>query len=104
MRAKVGCQCAGTGTDCPVCRSEEVSASALRDRVLAFVSQRQAVEPGRYCYAAGCTVPTVYSSCYAAMTRHLLGDLGSLAAAERQDWIAYLQAHQDGDGLFRDPV
>jgi len=78
----------------------------LRAATLGFVaSQRVAAGPyGRYRYAAGCTEPTLYSSTYAAMTRDLHGDLATLSTAEREEWIAYLQAHQDDDGLFRDPV
>ena len=76
----------------------------LRQTVLAFVAGNQAGAPGRYRYAAGSALPTLYSSCYAAMARHLLGDLGALGAGERADWVAYLNAHQDDDGLFRDPL
>jgi hypothetical protein len=38
------------------------------------------------------------------MSRHLIGDLETLSSSERADWIIYLQAHQEEDGLFRDPV
>ena len=72
-----------------------------------FIEQQRTrgVEPyGRYRYSAACGLPTLYSSCYAAMARHLLGDLDDLAAADRAAWVAYLTAHQDEDGLFRDPV
>ncbi len=68
-------------------------------------SVRLPAEPyGRYRYAAGMSKPTLYSSTYAAMTRDLYGDLGSLSGAERAEWIEYLQSHQDDDGLFRDPL
>ncbi len=76
----------------------------MTSRALAFISGVRADGTGRYRYAEGCAAPTLYSSCYAAMARHLLGDLGSLPAGERAEWIAYLQAHQDDDGLYRDPV
>jgi hypothetical protein len=78
----------------------------LRDTVLAFIRDHAIIEAGcgRYRYATGSTVPTLYSSCYAAMVRHLLGDLECLSAVEREAWAAYLQGHQDDDGLFRDPV
>lgn len=69
---------------------------------LAFVTRYRLGDLGRYRYAAGCSVPTLYSSCYAAMARHLLGDL--IPEHERTAWVAYLNAHQDDDGLFRDPV
>jgi hypothetical protein len=38
------------------------------------------------------------------MTRHLFGDLDNLTSADRGDWIAYLQRHQEADGLFQDPL
>jgi alkylhydroperoxidase family enzyme len=78
----------------------------LRAATLGFVaSLRMADGPyGRYRYAAGSTEHTLYSSTYAAMTRDLYGDLATLSTAEREAWIAYLQSHQDDDGLFRDPV
>lgn len=78
----------------------------LRSSTLAFVeSMRLAGGPfGRYRYAAGCDEPTLYSSTYAAMTRDLYSDLGTLSAADREAWIRHLQSHQDDDGLFRDPV
>ena len=74
----------------------------LRLTALTFIANHRLDESGRYRYAAGCSRPTLYSSTYAAMTRHLLGE--PFVADERAAWVAYLQAHQDDDGLFRDPV
>jgi hypothetical protein len=76
----------------------------LRTALLAFVEAHQAGEVGIYRYAAGCNTPTLYSSCYAAMIRHLLDDLDGLAMAEREAWVANLQTFQESDGLFEDPV
>lgn len=78
----------------------------IRDKTLRYIESMRFVEGtyGRYRYAADCTEPTLYSSTYAAMTRHLYGDLETLTDSRRADWIAYLQSHQDDDGLFRDPV
>ena len=59
---------------------------------------------GRYRYSAEMAQPTLYSSTYAAMTRSLYRDLDGLTPVQRQEWIAGLQAHQDDDGLFRDPL
>lgn len=59
---------------------------------------------GRYRYSMATRRPTLYSSCYAALIRHLVGDLDEASGAARTDWAAYLAAHQDDDGLFRDPV
>jgi hypothetical protein len=67
-----------------------------------FIAAQQLDAPGHYRYATGCTQPTLYSSTYAAMARHLLGE--AFAGEERTRWIAYLNAHQDDDGHFRDPV
>jgi hypothetical protein len=75
-----------------------------KQRVLAFITGHRLDVNGRYRYAAGCAAPTLYSSAYAAMARHLLGDLQGLPAAAHAEWVAYLQDHQDDDGLFRDPV
>jgi hypothetical protein len=77
--------------------------SDLRARVLSFIATCALPErgPGRYRYALACTEPTLYSSSYAAMARSLLGALDD---ADRPAWAAYLSAHQDDDGLFRDPV
>lgn len=48
--------------------------------------------------------PVLYASTYAAMTRHLYGELDALGQRERAEWVAYLQSYQDDDGLFRDPA
>lgn len=79
---------------------------ALRDDILGFIEQHRIVSEcaGRYRYSAACSLPTVYSSCYAVMTRGLLSDLDCITADERKDWIAYLQYFQQDDGLFWDPV
>ncbi len=79
---------------------------ALRDEVLSFIERHRVVPEGvgRYRYSLACSVPTVYSSCYAAMTRGLYGDLDNLSVDERESWIAYLQSFQQDDGLFWDPV
>ncbi len=81
-----------------------MNTNILRQTILAFVATHRIGAAGRYRYSAGCTAPTLYSSCYAALTRHLLNDLDALQASERVEWITHLNAHQDDDGLFRDPV
>ncbi len=73
-------------------------------QALAFIEAQRLDNAGCYRYAAGCTAPTLYSSTYAAMARHLFGEIQGLPEAERKAWVAYLQSHQDDDGLFRDPV
>lgn len=78
----------------------------LKSKTLAYIeSMRLPCAPyGRYLYATGMTIPVLYASAYAAMTRHLYGDLQGLGERERREWIGYLQSHQDEDGLFRDPA
>jgi hypothetical protein len=77
----------------------------VRMKTLSFIeSMRLTDRPyGWYRFSADVTEPTLYSSTYSAMTRGLYNDLGTLSNAERRDWIAYLQSHQDDDGLYRDP-
>lgn len=58
---------------------------------------------GQYRYKEGNEPPLLYSSIYAALLRHLLGDLGNLTAEHRNQWIAYINGFQCEDGLFRDP-
>lgn len=78
---------------------------AIRRRTLDYIERRKDPQGGpRYRYSSAAGRPTLYSSTYAAMTRSLYNDLGGLADAERRAWVDYLNAHQDDDGLFRDPV
>lgn len=85
---------------------EAASMPEVRERTLRFIESMRVTEGpfGAYRYAAESTKPTLYSSTYAAMTRHLYRDFESLDSAQRDAWVAYLQSHQDDDGLFRDPV
>ena len=76
---------------------------AQRGETLEFVNSC-ALDGCRYVYSAQSSVATLYSSCYAAAARSLYGDLDGLSAAERGAWAAYLNSHQDEDGLYRDPV
>jgi hypothetical protein len=78
----------------------------LARRVLEFVASCHLPEAGLggYTYSRAVTEPTLYASTYAAMARSLLGDLQHLEAGERAQWAAYLNDHQDADGLYRDPV
>jgi len=89
------------------CRMETAArVSRLPGRVRRFVAAQAIPErpPGRYRYSADTVEPTLYSSCYAAMALDLLGDLACLEPVQYADWAEYLNAHQDTDGLFRDPV
>jgi len=46
----------------------------------------------------------LYASCYAALTRHLYGNLDIVSIADKRSWIRYIQNYQCDDGLFRDPL
>ncbi len=104
----------GAATTAAVClgrfadgeESPRRSMNEVRETTLRFIESMRLADGayGRYRYAAGCTRPTLYSSTYAAMTRHLYRDLDSLTEPQRAEWVEYLQSHQDEDGLFRDPV
>ena len=80
--------------------------AVARERVRRFVATQALPESGarHYRYSAAAAEPTLYSSCYAAMTLSLLGDLDPSDPTACEAWAAYLNGHQDGDGLFRDPV
>jgi len=75
----------------------------LRAQLLTFIEQHRKAS-GHYYYATTSRQATLYSSCYAAMARHLLGNLETLSAAEHTEWVSYFNCHQDNDGLYRDPV
>lgn len=79
--------------------------SDVRARSLHFVeSMRLKEEPyGRYRYAACQKSPILYASVFAALTRHLYGDLAGLTAQQRGEWIGYIKSFQCEDGWFRDP-
>ena len=74
--------------------------------ILAFVEGNRISDgkTGQYRYSMTVNAPTLYPSTYAAMTFSLLDDLKKILDGDRQEWIAYLNNHQDDDGLFRDPV
>ncbi len=78
----------------------------FRGQVLNFMESMRLDGPpyGRYRYAPGQTEPVLYASCYAALTRHLFGELDALTPEQHAEWVAYIQSFQDDDGMFRDPV
>jgi hypothetical protein len=89
----------------PARSAQAKTVQQIREATLRYIeSMRFRDQPfGRYRYAEGMPEPTLYSSTYAAMTRGLYRDLDTLTSAERREWVAYLQSHQDDDGLYRDP-
>jgi hypothetical protein len=72
---------------------------------LHFIAQ-QRLDPDEYAYrySPACQQATLYSTCYAVLARHLLGDLETLSRNERAEWSATINRFQDEDGLYRDPV
>jgi len=82
-----------------------INSEIVQRGTLSYVqsNRRPDLGSGVYTYRIG-GAPLVYASAYAALTRHLFGDLESLSAVERNAWISYLQQHQSDDGLFRDPL
>jgi len=86
--------------------SNKTHVEKLRLQTLVFISGHRLTTRGVgvYRYSLSCQQPTLYSSSYAAMTRHLLGDLDRLSDDGRAAWISYLNSHQDADGLYRDTV
>lgn len=59
---------------------------------------------GRYVYRRGDDIPLAYCSVYGALARDLIGDLDTLSAEERAQWIEYINRYQCEDGLYRDPA
>jgi len=77
----------------------------IRNATLNYIRSNQKPEVciGAYSYKPKGRA-LLYASCYAALTRHLHGDLDSLSVTQRRDWIKYIQSYQCDDGLFRDPL
>ena len=59
---------------------------------------------GLYKYSESQLKPVLYSSCYAALIRHLYKDLQNLTKKQRKEWIDYIQSFQTDNGLFEDPA
>jgi hypothetical protein len=82
----------------------------LPDGVNQFISTLALPNLGTGCYrySLAVTQPTLYSSCYAAMTLSLLNGSNPFGAGELLKesgaWAAFLNTHQDDDGLYHDPV
>ena len=79
--------------------------SRLKTTVPKFIySCKYGEKTGEFRYSAAMEKPTLYSSAYAAMTYSLLGMLDDFNLSEKKEWADYLNACQDPDGLYRDPV
>ena len=78
---------------------------SLFDGALDFVGRMRmpGTGVGAYRYSPSTQVPLLYASVYAAMLRHLLGDLGQMSQEQKSEWGDYINSHQCQDGLYRDP-
>ena len=77
----------------------------MNSAVLGFIRQQrcQATEfDGRYRYSAACRQATLYSSCAAAMTRHLLGEANR--GAMFPTWFRLLALALIGKALPEQPL
>jgi hypothetical protein len=57
---------------------------------------------GQYRFAPSINQPVLYASIFAALLRHMTGDLENISESERSRWIDYVLSFQCTDGLFRD--
>jgi len=87
-------------------RIGQVRIEDIRTRTLSYIERLRVDHSwyGSYRYSGSQSVPVLYASTYAAMTRHLYGDLQNLADSDREQWLNYFAQHQDDDGLFKDPL
>ncbi len=78
----------------------------VKEKTLEYVEKMRVKEQpyGRYCCNDSSSRPVLYASTYAAMTKHLYGDLKNLSERERKEWVIYLQSYQEENGLFTDPI
>ena len=74
-------------------------------RALKFVDQLKVggAPFGRYRYAPSILQPSLYASVFAALLRHLTGDLDRVSTEDKKEWSNYINSFQCDDGLFRDP-
>ena len=77
-------------------RLSSLDITDVRARTLEFAESMRIHEPpyGRYGYSPSQRVPVLYASTYAALTRHLYGDLSSLTDSDKEQWIEYISTHQ----------
>jgi hypothetical protein len=85
---------------------KNINVDEIRNKTLLFIKQRKCADHsvGTYEYSNSVSKKTLYSSTYAAMTRSIYLELDMLSDIEKNQWINYLNQHQDDDGMYRDPV
>ena len=83
-----------------------INAELFKKQILNFFESLRVKEEKYGCYRyAGCQKqPVLYASCYAALTRYLLGDLERITSSQKLEWISYIQTFQAEDGFFKDPL
>jgi prenyltransferase beta subunit len=75
----------------------------LKKQVLSFLKARHTGRTGEYTMCEEGEV-TLYSSCFAAMTLHYLGELSSCGDATLRSWADYINSWQDPEtGYFLGP-
>src|SRR6266446_4786892 len=78
----------------------------VRDNALDYVKSLH-IDDGsyrKYRYAYGREASLLYASVFAALLRHLLGDLHQLTPKQQSQWVDHIRSYQCTDGLFRDPL
>jgi prenyltransferase beta subunit len=77
----------------------------IREKTLDYIESMRFPESpvGRYSYSNSRKIPLLYSSIYAALTRHLYDDLKALSTSTKKEWCNYVNSYQSDDGLYRDP-
>jgi hypothetical protein len=85
-------------------RNGGIDFNEIKRKTLEYVASNQIAELGIGYYSYRVGGPSlVYASAYAALVRHLYGDLKTLTVDECKSWAQYLLQNQSEDGLFRDP-
>ena len=81
-----------------------VSAARAASAALKYTRELGVGKGGKFLYTKRSPMPILYASTYAALFRHLTGDIDALTEDERRDWCDYINGFQCPDGLYRDPV
>ena len=78
----------------------------FKKEILNFIERMHIPEKnyGCYKYSESQEVPVLYASCYAVLTKHLIGEMKNISVSEKEEWARYIQTFQAEDGLFKDPI
>ena len=74
----------------------------LRETTLLFLESNRMASRGvsAYKYSTAVTSPTLYASCYAAMTKSIYNDIHKLSREDKTQWAEYINSFQGENGLF----